>query len=110
CFCLAACRSPDPGVTSPPPPPEPPAPDFDLSSGGPALGEPLANLTAEELARFTAGQAEFAAVEEVDEGLGPVFNEAGCAVCHAGPVGGTNGRLETRFGLTANGVFDSVAY
>src|SRR5262245_1608195 len=85
-----------------PPPTEPQA-------GATTLGGPLADLTAEELARFEAGQEEFEEVEEVDEGLGPVFNEASCAVCHDNPIGGTNGRSETRFGSTAGGSFDPLA-
>jgi CxxC motif-containing protein (DUF1111 family) len=72
------------------------------------LGGPIAGLTADELARFDAGLDEFSELETVDEGLGPVFNEAGCFVCHDGPIGGTNGRLETRFGYSNNGVFDPL--
>ena len=106
CFWLAACESPDSPVS---PQPDPPTPTFDLSSGGPALGEPLANLTPDELARFDAGLEEFLEEEEIDEGLGPVFNEAGCAVCHNNPVGGTTGRTETRFGRLVDGAFDPMA-
>lgn len=73
------------------------------------LGQPLAGLTADEDARFEAGKNEFQDVETIQEGLGPVFNEASCSICHANPLGGTNGRLETRFGrLTADGAFDPM--
>jgi CxxC motif-containing protein (DUF1111 family) len=75
------------------------------------FGDPLPGLTAAQLAKFAAGKVEFSAVEAVDEGLGPVFNEASCKTCHLGPgtaVGGTNQRLETRFGKTTNGVFDPL--
>src|SRR5215468_9061060 len=71
----------------------------------PNFGDPLAGLGADDTARFEAGQEEFAAVETVEEGLGPVFNEASCATCHVGPngaIGGTNQRLETRFGFKKN--------
>jgi len=74
-----------------------------------SLGEPLPRLTPDELARFEAGKEDFSEIEEVDEGLGPVFNEAGCVVCHTNPVGGTTNRLETRFGKLVNGVFDPMA-
>jgi CxxC motif-containing protein (DUF1111 family) len=75
----------------------------------PNFGEPLRGLTAEQLAAFTAGLAEFNAVEAVDEGLGPVFNEASCATCHSvGAVGGGSTRVETRFGRITNGKFDSM--
>jgi CxxC motif-containing protein (DUF1111 family) len=78
-----------------------------------AFGEPLPGLNAEQKAAFTAGHDAFVQVETVEDGLGPVFNEAGCAVCHVGPgtaIGGTNGRLETRFGrIDAQGRFDPMA-
>jgi CxxC motif-containing protein (DUF1111 family) len=71
-------------------------------------GDPFANLTPAELALFNAGKVEFEAVETIEEGLGPVFNEASCATCHSGPVGGTTGRKETRFGRMAGGGFDPL--
>ena len=65
------------------------------------FGDPLPGLAPDDAARFEAGKEEFSAAESVEEGLGPVFNEASCVACHRGPgdaVGGTNQRLETRFG------------
>ncbi len=82
----------------------------------PQLGDPLPGLTADQLTRFHDGQQQFQDVEGVADGLGPVFNEASCGTCHitmksATPaVGGSNDRLETRFGTTTNGVFDPMAY
>jgi CxxC motif-containing protein (DUF1111 family) len=78
-------------------------------AGSTTLGGPLADLTADELTRFADGQEEFEDVEDVEDGLGPVFNEASCAVCHDAPVGGTTGRSETRFGRMVGGVFDGLA-
>jgi len=107
CFWLAACEPPDSGITSPPPP----SPD---AAGSPGLlastksGDPFATLTPAELALFNTGKVEFEAVETIDEGLGPVFNEASCATCHNAPVGGTTGRKETRFGKIVNGAFDPL--
>ncbi len=75
-----------------------------------SLGEPFADLTPDEQARFEAGQDEFEDVETVEDGLGPVFNEASCATCHTNPVGGTNNRLETRFGRLVAGVFDPMTF
>ncbi|HWC75053.1 MAG TPA: di-heme oxidoredictase family protein [Gemmatimonadales bacterium] len=73
------------------------------------LGQPLPGLTADEDARFEAGKDEFQDVETIQEGLGPVFNEASCSICHSNPLGGTNGRVETRFGrLSADGAFDPM--
>jgi CxxC motif-containing protein (DUF1111 family) len=74
------------------------------------LGLPLPSLTAEELTLFEAGRDEFEEVETIEEGLGPVFNEASCGTCHTNPLGGTNGRSETRFGrLNVDGTFDPMA-
>ena len=76
------------------------------------FGDPLAGLSADDAARFEAGKDEFSAPEEADEGLGPVFNEASCVACHRGPgdaIGGSNQRLETRFGrIRADGSFDPL--
>lgn len=74
--------------------------DLPIRFGGPVRG-----LTADQLARFAFGKVEFSTAEDIDEGLG-------CVACHLGPgtvVGGTNGRLETRFGKTTGGVFDPLA-
>lgn len=73
------------------------------------LGQPFPRLNADELERFLEGQDEFVEIETVEDGLGPVFNEASCATCHTNPVGGTNNRLETRFGKLVAGVFDPMA-
>jgi CxxC motif-containing protein (DUF1111 family) len=73
------------------------------------FSRPLAGLTAAQLDAFEVGEEDFAEVEEPDEGLGPIFNEAGCAVCHSrGGTGGGSTRVETRFGRTVNGVFDPL--
>ncbi len=50
-------------------------------------------------ATFDANLEIFAEVEEVDEGLGPIYNAAGCAECHANPVvGGISQITELRAG------------
>src|SRR3989442_1115746 len=72
---FAACKSPARGVTSPPLPGTAVAPFVGLMAA-PNFGEPLANLTATELALFNDGKVEFETAEDVEEGLGPVFNEA----------------------------------
>ena len=75
-------------------------------------GDPFPNLTAEQLEFFQDGKGDFTSVETPETGLGPVFNEASCVACHAGPktaVGGSNDRLVTRFGKTLGGVFDPLS-
>ena len=70
-----------------------------ITAAATAFGDPLPGLTADELALFQQGKDVFEEVEGVADGLGPVFNEASCVACHAGPAtGGSTGRLETRFG------------
>lgn len=73
-------------------------------------GGPLNGLTPAQLAAFNAGLEEFEEEEEVDEGLGPVFNGRSCAECHSVPaIGGGSERTVTRFGKMTNGVFDPMA-
>lgn len=50
-------------------------------------------------ASFAAALETFKEVEEFDEGLGPIFNAAGCAECHNNPVtGGISQITELRAG------------
>ncbi len=67
-------------------------------------------MTDEELVTFALGLEAFEEIETVDDGLGPVFNDASCASCHAAPAtGGVGGTIETRFGRTrADGTFDPM--
>jgi CxxC motif-containing protein (DUF1111 family) len=85
----------------------------ELGSAASAFGDPLPGLGAHELDLFQQGKSHFMDDEGVADGLGPVFNEASCVACHLGPgsaVGGSNGRLETRFGkANADGTFDPLA-
>src|SRR5262245_12422755 len=61
-------------------------------------------------ADFNEAKAAFAAVEDIDEGLGPIFNDAGCGNCHVqGALGGAGTAIERRFGRFVNGVFDPLA-
>ena len=72
------------------------------------LGDPLPGTDPQ---LFSDARTEFAAVEGVADGLGPVFNGNSCAACHltAGTVvGGTNGQLETRFGAIHGKDFDPL--
>ena len=44
-----------------------------------SLGGPYAGLDAALLARYQAGRADFIEVEDIADGIGPVFNEMSCA-------------------------------
>jgi CxxC motif-containing protein (DUF1111 family) len=79
------------------------------SDAPPVFGDPLPGLTAAQSTAFANGKAEFNSAEEVDEGLGPVFNGRSCVECHSAPaIGGGSERLVTRFGTITNGQFDPL--
>jgi CxxC motif-containing protein (DUF1111 family) len=64
---------------------EPPAP--------PQLDDPLPGLTEDQLARFEEGEEIFEGTFTAEQGLGPLFNAEGCAVCHSEPVDGGAGAI-----------------
>lgn len=85
----------------PAPPPRAPSPG---QTGGPLVG-----LTPAEMAEFRDGLDDFRQVETVDGGLGPIFNDTSCIICHnSGGAGGASARTVTRFGRTTNGIFDPL--
>jgi CxxC motif-containing protein (DUF1111 family) len=60
-------------------------------------GDPLRGITPAEFEEFRLGLEDFTEVETVEDGLGPAFNAASCAVCHNVPaIGGISPILETR--------------
>jgi CxxC motif-containing protein (DUF1111 family) len=62
-------------------------------------GAPLPGLTPAEFSEFRLGLDDFVEVESAEEGLGPAFNGASCAVCHSVPaIGGGGVILEVRAG------------
>jgi CxxC motif-containing protein (DUF1111 family) len=92
------------GGQQPPPPPAPPQPPRQ-----PAIGDPLAGITAVDRARFTAGRLAFLEEETIADGIGPVFNANSCAACHGSPaVGGGSTVLSTRIGLRNRNGFDPL--
>jgi CxxC motif-containing protein (DUF1111 family) len=61
------------------------------------FGQPLPGLLPAEFERFRIGLDDFLEVETAEEGLGPSFNAASCAVCHNVPaIGGTSLVSEVR--------------
>ncbi len=76
----------------------------------PQPGDALPGMTAAERERFGVGRLQFLTPEQVEAGLGPVFNESSCVKCHANPaVGGTSGQTVSRIGTTTtDGKFDSL--
>jgi CxxC motif-containing protein (DUF1111 family) len=59
---------------------------------------------------FAEARDNFNLVENIDDGVGPVFNEVACGRCHTlGAIGGSGEQIERRFGRVANGVFRDLA-
>jgi CxxC motif-containing protein (DUF1111 family) len=74
----------------------------------PRAGQPVSGLTTEQLERFAAGKTEFNRNLEAEDGLGPVFNDTSCGICHV--LGGAGTTTVTRFGgMTMGGEFDPLA-
>jgi CxxC motif-containing protein (DUF1111 family) len=73
-----------------------------------AVGDALPGVSA---ADFAAAKAAFVTVEELTDGLGPIFNGAGCGVCHTqGAIGGAGVQIERRFGrFDSTGHFNGLA-
>ena len=65
--------------------------DPGVRGGTPGAGGPYGGLTPSQLAFFQAGQADFAEVDDVADGLGPTMNLDSCGGCHMQPaVGGSS--------------------
>jgi len=64
------------------------AQDPGVRGGALGAGDPIAGLTANELAFFAAGKDDFEQAEGVGDGLGPRFNLDSCVGCHTHPVPG----------------------
>ena len=101
---LASCGSgtaapsvtPDPTPTPPIQPPAPPALQ---------LGDPMADLTAAELASFERGREVFLRRFKPSDGLGPMYNATSCKSCHSAPVPGGSSDLYRNFYVASYGQF-----
>jgi CxxC motif-containing protein (DUF1111 family) len=71
------------------------------------IGESLPGITPEE---FAANRDAFDFPNDLESGLGPIFNETACGTCHnQGASGGAGTQIESRFGTFVDGVFDEMA-
>jgi CxxC motif-containing protein (DUF1111 family) len=99
-------------------PTEAPATDMDaktddLFNGFGALGTPIDDCVAEPEpptargnGRFEDNKFIFSEREEIDEGLGPTYNDVGCVECHQSvDVGAFSQSMEFRAGHLVNGQF-----
>ena len=63
------------------------------------LGDPLPDLTADELAAFERGKLMFEKRFKPSQGLGPLYNATSCSSCHSNPVAGGTADLYRNFYL-----------
>ena len=73
-------------------------------------GSALPGISAPEFELFRLGLEDFTEVETPEDGLGPAFNGASCAVCHSVPaIGGVSAMTEIRAGYRdENGKFAAL--
>ena len=67
------------------------------------LGDPIAGLTAAELAAFQRGRIVFEHRFKPSEGLGPLYNSTSCSSCHSTPTSGGSSKLYRNFYLARRG-------
>jgi CxxC motif-containing protein (DUF1111 family) len=82
-------------------PPHQPA--RDPSPGGLQLGDPLPDLTDDELGAFQRGREVFMRRFTPSTGLGPFYNATSCVSCHSKPVLGGSANLYRNFFVAAYG-------
>jgi CxxC motif-containing protein (DUF1111 family) len=71
------------------------------------LGGALPGISAQA---FADARANFAEIESINDGVGPVFNESACGNCHGtGALGGAGENIERRYGTFVNGAFSSLS-
>jgi CxxC motif-containing protein (DUF1111 family) len=96
--CVDSKGPADEGIASPSP-----VPAFDLVA---SARMPGSTLPGTDPAEFAEAEEAFSEVENINDGLGPTFNEKACGSCHTTPaVGGSGVQIERRFGRIDNGVF-----
>jgi len=59
---------------------------------------------------FAEARDNFAEIEDINDGVGPIFNEVACGNCHSnGALGGAGQNVERRYGTFTNGGFNSLS-
>lgn len=73
------------------------------------VGDFLPGLQVSSPTLLAEADEAFRAVESINDGVGPIFNERACAACHLeGAVGGSGPNTERRFGRFVSGIFDPL--
>ncbi len=94
--------------------------DPGVRGGANQTGQPLATLSAQELAYFLDGQSRFVSVDSVagtapnepGTGLGPSYNSNSCGSCHSQPsIGGTSPSVNPQFAAANDyGATNTIPY
>ena len=91
-----------------------PATSAPQASNSPSLqsiaGDPLPDLSPEELARFESGLQAYSTPVTIEEGLGPIYNKRFCGACHSQPLGGAGVITVINFGRFSNNTFDPLEH
>ena len=83
--------------------------DDTTSVASAVLGDRLPGIQATAGLLDEASDA-FNTFEDINDGLGPIFNAQACGQCHSnGTIGGAGEQIERRFGRFDNGVFNPLA-
>jgi CxxC motif-containing protein (DUF1111 family) len=83
--------------------------DDATTSVAPLLGDMLPGVQATP-GLLAEARTAFNTFEDIDDGLGPIFNAQACGQCHSnGAIGGAGEQIERRFGRFDNGVFNPLA-
>ncbi len=77
-----------------------------IDARGVYFGDPLPNLTLEELQEFELGSRLFNKRWESNEGLGPLFNSRSCVGCHRLPLPGGSGETADTFVIRSSKIRD----
>ena len=79
-------------------------------AGSPGMiGDPLPDLTIQQMNQFLDGKNAFMLAQTVQAGLGPIYNGVSCFACHSAPVAGGGSTFNTtRFGQNIGGRFDPL--
>ncbi len=83
-------------------------PGYNLPALQPRLGEPLADLSPDQLKRFSLGLKAFNKSFTREEGLGPTHNLFSCGACHSNPAGGSGTITVTMFGRATKSGYDPL--
>lgn len=76
----------------------------------PKMGDALRGLTPDLQTRFDMGKDQYGRVFEELDGLGPIYTNLGCGLCHENPLGGSGTPFVENFGHFDGVTFDPLVH